>query len=245
MKCRVIFPNATYLNGLKELLAVAGSLVRKNSKAYDANFFVFGEDILGVNNREFSIDHERRCRKQIIPHKQVLSFVPRLQSVLGPSDFVIFSLYATLGSSIVNAVYLVGREHWFFDFKRLLPLGDSMVLDRKSMERNRLNAKMNPKTSVCLKIGKHCIKNIYLLVCADIYILPKLRVKGGCLMFVPSCGLSDYNIEGFLSKFHGPGRLFINDPYNGHIWDISFDKKKPSPMPFGKKKCLAVDFSIS
>jgi len=231
MRCRVVFPSIEHFPSLAALLACVRKLVREPEQKAVARFFLFGEDSLGVIRmsnaatlNKKSLEPKDYARVSIIEHKQMLSFISSLQKTLGPNDFVVFSLFEHIEASIFNSVYLVGREQWFSDFKRYLAISDKLVLDESQQGLHKLNSLLNPRGAHCVRAGSFCIRNINLAVCADVYLLPGMRLGKNSLVFLPASGLEDDRIFQALNGLKGSGHVFINDPAVGIAWDLPFGR---------------------
>jgi len=240
MLCQVVFPNVRRFSGFGDFLPAVKKLVARPAGGCGARFFLFGEDLFGTLK-------DAGC-PLIVPHSKVVSFIPSLQRALGPSDFVVFSVYASVGASVLNAVYLVGQRHWRFDFKRNLVLCDELVLDKESLSMQNANSLLNAKSPRCVRAGGLCVKNIHLFICADIDLLRKVRFAERSLVLFPASSLSPAQISAGISRLSGSGRIFINDPSFGSAWAIHFGRgaarAAPEPIPLSRRSSVSVDFEL-
>ncbi len=242
MRCRVVFPAVKNFPSLKVFGSFVKDIVSEPRKEYDARFFLFPEDILGLYAKALfsGISIEKP-----VPHEKVLSFIKGIQKCLGPKDFVIFSLYSSIGSLVLNSAYFVGKRDWFFDFKRDPADGDYAIIGYDQMRSWETQAKLMTKSAHCARSGDLCIRGIHLFVCADIELLLKMHFKHNSLCFIPASELGSRAIKDIAGKLRGKGRIFVNDASEGVAWDIPFSnsgKSSPKKLKFGSKICVSVDF---
>lgn len=274
MKCRVVFPNAKDFKTLDNFFDYAKQALSDNATGqYAANFFLFGEDVLGVYKlckpakRELIAEllfgdllirerEERRAilkERMLVPHEAVLKLAGRLQKILRPEDFVIFSAFAKVHGNLMNAVYLVGKDQQRFDFKRTAADGDLAYIDRGLHDLWLRNSWLNLKTTKCVKAGGTCIKGIHLLVCADIALLQrpaltKTAAAGENIVFIPVYGLPAKEVRRIFLNLHKAGfrgHIFINDQENGWAFSAHLGSGKGTVPQFTKfkgKKYLYAEF---
>jgi len=238
MHCRVVFSSVEHFSGLLDLYKHVTALTgRPMVKKYDANFFLLGEDILGTAG-EYNPP---------ILYEALVSFIRNLQGSIGSRDFVIFSAYTKMGESVLNAVYFIGQKQWFFDFKRVPTEGDLSVCGL-DMVKWAQNSKLNPKRHLCAKSGEVCIKNLYLLVCADLSRLHTLRPPKNALIFVPAGILPKGEVSNLYS-LKSSGWVFINDPAQGVFWHVGMkrplDKKDFKPIHFEGGDAVPFEFDFA
>ena len=237
MRYRVIFPTIAYFPNLMGFIIYFRDRIHYGTSLdYDANFFLFGEDILAV----------MAGKTKPVPYEDALSVIPALQEDLNSNDFVIFSCYCTVGSILCNASFLVGRKQWFFDLKHTVSFGDMSVICAgggkpkgkvdAELATWKVNAILNRRSAHCLRSGKVCIKSIYPLVCTDIALLSKMRVRNNFLVFAPANELDSSVLSDYLPKLRASGYLFINDPHGGNVWSLPFGKAaKPAQLKEGPR----------
>lgn len=241
MRCRVVFSGLSRFMALRQFRDHALHLISLPSAGFDANFFLFPEDVLGLYSRamESGLYPERP-----VTHEEVISFIKDFQKALGPRDFVIFSVYAYVGSALFNAVYLVGERCWFFDFKRIAFDGEFAMFGPEITKSWAVQAKVMAKSSHCIRSGDACIKGLHLFVCADIELFEKMRFGKDALCFVPAALLGEPGIGHMAKKLRGSGRIFINDAMQRTAWDISFGGRnaRTEKLEFHGKPYLSVSF---
>lgn len=259
MKCRVVFPNAKDFKTLDAFFEHAKRALSDNANGgYAANFFLYGEDVLGVYKlckptkrelvsellfgelliRDREAQREILKEKRIVPHEEALKLAGRLQKILRPVDFVIFSAFAKVHGEIMNVAYLVGKNQILFDFKRTASDGDRNYVDSGLQKAWELSDRLNIKKTTCLNVGGTCVTGIQLLVCADIGLLQRqVMIKkiqpGDNIIFIPAYGLPAKNTKHALLTFRRGrfrGHIFINDQENGRAWSNSFDGTGKGPI---------------
>lgn len=256
MKCQVVFPNIKGFSSLDSFCDYTEGLIKKTrGKDHSSTFYLFGEDLLRVSSNsrvKLLLVSLGLCKpensKKIITHKQVYAeLIPHLQSGLGQHDFLVFSLYVSINSSVFNAVYLVGRTCWHFDFKREPAFSDDLTF-KSGVRGWELFSTLNLKSQKCVNTSGGCLKNLHLIVCADIDLLPQLQLKKDSLVFVTACALPENQVYDAIQGIGGSGRIFINDPQDNRAWDIPFGfgkKAKPQFMNLGKDAYKLVKFRMN
>lgn len=237
MHCRVVFSSVEHFSGLLDLYKHVTALTgRPMVKKYDASFFLFGEDVLG-------------CAGEYHPpvsYKEITSLITLLQNSIGPRDFVIFSAYTKINEVILNAVYFIGQKQWYLDFKRV-PTSSDLVVTGLDMVSWPSTTRLNVKRHLCAKAGQVCLKNVFLLICADITQLHRMRPPKNTLIFVPA-GILPKGEVSHLYNFHSTGWVFINDPAQGVFWHVEMkrplQKKDFQPIPFDGKGSVSFDFDF-
>lgn len=241
MHCRVVFSGAKRFADLGRFQSHVRDLVSMPYVSSDANFFLFGEDILGLYSRAIN---SGMMLDRPVTHEQVVALIKSIQAFLHPRDFVVFSLYASLGSTTLSAAYLVGKRQWFFDFKRFFVGTEFVVLGADAQGSWDVQSKLIARSHHCIRSGDACIKDLHLIVCADIGLMPKVKFGKDALCFIPACALQEDYLHACAKRLSGKGRIFINDATNGCAWDISFSGKKADVrrMEFGKAIFLSLEF---
>jgi len=228
MRMRTIFCPKGEFDTPDEFLSYLGKLISKGSGKFDASFYLFPEDIFGLYERLAGTGltlHQGFGKRHVMTHVEIPSFIKRIQAVLGPKDFAVFSLYSSVGSIFLNSGFFVGKKQWFFDYKRTYSVGDMKVIGHEQMDMWRIQSKLMAKTPGCVKAGEACIKGIHLLVCADLALLPKMRLSKNFLCFIPALDLGELQLHKVLQQIRGSGRIFINDSFNGRAWAFSVSGK--------------------
>lgn len=248
MELRVIFLLLKHFRGLDDFLGCLGRCLGASSGASDANFFLFGEDILWA----------ARSKGPLPSHEQVLSFIPRLQRILHPNDFVVFSIYETIGPGICNSVYLIGRKEWHFDFKRSITGGDKGVVEGNERVMGGFLSgisswwgmtRLNRRSPKCVRSPTACIRNIRLVICADVRLLPRMGLGAGSLVFVPASGLDKLDVAKAIAGIKAPGYAFVNDPWVGFVLAVPFGGSPdlsglPSTRKGKRKDLMYIDFEL-
>lgn len=266
MNCRVVFPAAAKFRGLEDFFEYSKKLLAKaRDGKYDATFYLFGEDMLGVLElcdedpasgvaalilgEKYAMERRRRrealLQSRLVTHERVISCISRLQKLLLPSESIIFSLYSRVSDGLFNSVYLAGKDNWSFDFKRHAVDSDRMNLGLWTQAEWRVASELNVKTKKCVKAGGVCIKNLHVFVCADISLVPSTKLAAGSLVFVPAWRLPFGDVLSTLKSANGSkGHVFINDPESGWSYGAPFGTGSNGNKPayFGRKKFLSVDF---
>ncbi len=237
MHCRVVFSSVKHFSGLLDFFKHATALAgRPSAKKHGASFFLFGEDILGTAG-EYNPS---------VPYDELTSFISHLQKSIGPRDFMIFSAYTKMNSSILNAVYFVGQKQWYLDFKRV-PTSSDLAVAGLNITSWPSTSKLNLKRHLCVKAGEVCVKGIFLLICADITQLRRMCPPKNALIFIPA-GVLPKGEVGNLYSLEPGGWVFINDPVQNVFWHIELkkplDKKELKPIPFEGKETVSFDFDF-
>jgi hypothetical protein len=105
MRMRTIFCPKGKFDTPDEFLSYLEKLISRSKGVYDASFYLFPEDIFGVYERLAGTGrtlYQGFGKRHVMGHAEILSFIKRIQSVLGPRDFAIFSLYSSIGSIFLN-----------------------------------------------------------------------------------------------------------------------------------------------
>ncbi len=186
-------------------------------------------------------------KKQVVTHEEVEACISNFQKEVDPDSFLIFSLYCYRPSGVVNAVYFVGKNRWFFDFKRNAADWDK---DNFGSGIGKIWAHLSnkhPKSQKYVKAGGVLIQNLYLLVCAEIKQLPKMGIGENVLVLVPAGGLPVEVVPAVIKSLSGSGHIFVNDSWKGIAWAISFGAAKetiPKPIKFGKERYKQAEFEL-